>query len=245
MVTVGNSGFSLSLCVSLTVEEAVSYASTGLPQVKTMHFNVHFFKNRFVRHLTYILHVLTLLYGGCRLTYLLHSFNPPLPSQTASCVTIRCQTDLFFFFLNTCWLLRWMSTFIPNIRHGVCFRKPHDAFWGLTASFRNTLHLLLTPNKPATFDPVIHGPSHKSQISSWGFTDCSFNHLISLMELTAPSVWSGWGVTVTSSTITGNNQWASGGITAITPPPPPPPPQAPVWWPELLWERHRQKSSSI
>lgn len=41
MVTVGRSGFSLSLCVSLTVEEDVLYASTGLPQVEIMYFNVH------------------------------------------------------------------------------------------------------------------------------------------------------------------------------------------------------------
>lgn len=65
MVTVGKSGFSLSLCVSLSVEEAALYASTGLPQVKMLHYNVHLacsFKNRFLRHLTYILHVLALLY---------------------------------------------------------------------------------------------------------------------------------------------------------------------------------------
>ncbi len=36
-------------------------------------------KNSFLRHLTYILYALTLLYT---LTYSLHSFNPPLPSQT-------------------------------------------------------------------------------------------------------------------------------------------------------------------
>lgn len=65
MVTVGKSGFSLSLCVSLTVEEAVLYASTGLSQVKI--YDVHrarSFKNSFLRHLTYILHVLTLLSTG-------------------------------------------------------------------------------------------------------------------------------------------------------------------------------------
>ncbi len=37
------------------------------------------FKNRFLRHLTYILYVLTSHYA---LTYLLHSFNLPFSSQT-------------------------------------------------------------------------------------------------------------------------------------------------------------------
>lgn len=41
MVTVGKSGFSLSVCVSHWAEEAVLYASTGLAQVKMLHDNVH------------------------------------------------------------------------------------------------------------------------------------------------------------------------------------------------------------
>lgn len=79
MVTVGKSGFSLSLCASLSVEEAVLHASTGPARVRTPHYNVHrarSFKNRFLRHLTYILHGLALLR---RLTYLRRSFNPPSP----------------------------------------------------------------------------------------------------------------------------------------------------------------------
>lgn len=110
MVTTGKSGFSLSLCVSLWAEEAVLYASTGLAQVKTLHYNACLFKNRSLRHLTYILHVLTLLCGGCQLTYLLHSFNPPLPSQTSGCNVNCCQMGLFV--LTAC----WTSLFILSVR---------------------------------------------------------------------------------------------------------------------------------
>lgn len=75
MVTAGKSGFSPSLCLSLAVEEAVLYASAGLPGVNTLHYHVPwvcFFKNTFPRHLTYILHVLTLLRSWSRL----YLFNP-------------------------------------------------------------------------------------------------------------------------------------------------------------------------
>lgn len=54
MVTVGKSGFS----VSLTVEEAAFYASTGRPQGKN--YNVCVFINRFPGLLTYILYVFLL-----------------------------------------------------------------------------------------------------------------------------------------------------------------------------------------
>lgn len=81
MVTVGKSGFSLSPCVCLIVEEGVLCASTTIAEVKMLHYNVYFesvFKNRFPGHLTYILHVLTLLYTGGESTRLLRSFNLPL-----------------------------------------------------------------------------------------------------------------------------------------------------------------------
>lgn len=39
-----------------------------------------------------------------------------------------------------------------------------------------------------TFNLVPHVPSNKTQVISSGLSGCSFNHLILVMELTAPSV---------------------------------------------------------
>ncbi len=81
------------------------------------------------------------------------------------------------FILSSFWLLHRMTSFTSN-RQWMCrFRKLCKALLCL----------------PVTFNLVTLRPSNKTQVISSGFTDCSFNHLIPIMELTAPSAHSGGG----------------------------------------------------
>lgn len=61
----------------------------------------------------------------------------------------------------------------------------------------------MAQHNTATFNLATLRSSNKAQVISSGFADWSFNHLISIMELTAPSAWNRGGLKLLAAQTTG------------------------------------------
>lgn len=74
---------------------------------------------------------------------------------------------------------------------------------GSTGPFGNTWWRSMAQLNTATFNLATLRSSNKAQVISSGFADWSFNHLISIMELTAPSAWNRGGLKLLAAQTTG------------------------------------------
>lgn len=115
-----------------------------------------------------------------RLTFSLHSFNPPRGSANLTASReLRPDGPLYFSTAPASYTPR-----PPSLRGSTKTRRGRCTFSGRTTFFADAART------PVGFNLVTLGPSNKARAIGSGFADCGLNHLLAVMELTAPSAWS-------------------------------------------------------